>query len=336
MSGANALQEQLEKFWEQLSVPAYEGKVATIDLPSPTGNGPLRLGKTQAGRCLLIPFGKDRHKSFRDDRRSAAVQLVRRPLTVGGGDRWFGELVCHRPELNSIFAAFCADVIVRVTTDPNHEPVDIAAKDLLRWRSLFSGAGRRLGPQQLRGLYAELVVLRRLIAETGGEVETWVGPLKQPHDFAAGGWAVEVKAGGVGETRVRIHGVRQLEPPQGGSLALAHFQVDEDDAGATVPELVAAIREQTGPTPLTHRLELAGYQTADEKHYENLRLHVAQETWYEVDADFPRIISTSFVDGQIPTGVDDLHYDVDFALASPSVLDQARIAQYYDGLRGTT
>jgi hypothetical protein len=283
---------------------------------------------------LLIPFAKDRHKGFRDDRRSAAVQLVRRPLTVDGADRWFGELVCHRPELESIFAAFCADVIARITADPKGEPIVIASNALSRWRSLFSSAGRRLGPQQLRGLFAELVVLRRLISRPGGNVETWTGPLKQPHDFSAGGWAVEVKASGVGETRVRIHGIKQLQPPDSGALALAHLQVDEDDAGQTVPELVAAIRGVCGPTPLMLRLELAGYQTADEKHYENLRLRVVQETWYAVDDSFPRVISTSFAGGQAPEGVDDLHYDVDFALASPIVLEQAAIAAHFDGLRG--
>ena len=161
MSTTNALQAELERFWAQLTAPVEDNKVASIDLPTPTGDGPLRLGKTRAGKTLLIPFSKDKQKTFREDRRSAAVQLTRRPLTLSGGDRWFAELVCQRSELDSVFAAFCADVIVRITSETHQSPPDIALSALARWRSLFSGSGRRLGPQQLRGLFAELTVLSR-------------------------------------------------------------------------------------------------------------------------------------------------------------------------------
>jgi hypothetical protein len=333
MTGTNTLQEQLEGFWAQLSTPVADDKVSALALPSPTGNGPLRLGRTRIGRCLLIPFAKDQHKVFKEDHRSAAVQMTRRPLTIDGTDHWFAELTCHRSELDSVFAAFCADVIVRITADAQYQPPDIAAKALHRWRSLFSGSGRRLGPQQLRGLFAELSVLRRLLSKEGGAVLTWTGPLRKPHDFSLGPWAIEVKASGVGETRVRINGIKQLEPPAHGHLALAHLQVDEDDGGMTVPELVASIREQVGPTPLMLRLELAGYQTLDEKHYENLRLKTLQETWYAVDDDFPRIVAATFPGCQVPVGVDDLRYDVDFSLATPTVLDEGRVEQYFTGLR---
>jgi len=177
------------------------------------------------------------------------------------------------------------------------------------------------------------MVLRRLVDKEGGDILTWTGPLRRPHDFSRGAWAIEVKAGAVGETRIRVHGVKQLEPPGGGRLALGHFQIEEDDAGTTVPELVAAIRERVGPTPLMLRLELAGYQTVDEKHYENLRLRLAQETWYAVDAHFPRIVEESFAGSQVPAGVDDLHYDVDIAAATPTVLDADQVEEYFDALR---
>ncbi len=329
---AALLQEQLTLRWDKLGSPGSEGKVRTIDLPSPTGDGPLLLGRSTAGRSLLIPFGRDEHKAFRDDRRSAAVQLIRRPLEVDGADRWFAELVCMRGELDGVFAAFVADVIARISESPAKRPVRVAAEALAHWRSLFRGARRRLGPQQLRGLFAELVLLRRLAETSDSAVEVWTGPLRKPHDFRLGGWAVEVKAGGVGETRVRIHGVGQLDPPPEGNLALAHFQLAEAEDGETLPEIVAAARELLGPTPLMLRLELAGYQTLDDEHYASTRLRVEQETWYAVDDRFPRIIESSFLDSEIPAGVEAVDYDVDLALASPRVLGASEVARYLAGL----
>ena len=105
------------------------------------------------------------------------------------------------------------------------------------------------------------------------------------------------------------------------------------DGGESVPELVSALRTlATDPLSLLRLLESAGYRVQDGDRYERVRFVVHETLTYAVDDDFPRIVSSSFVHGELPGGVLDLTYRVELANEPPRPLAEAEARAVLDEL----
>jgi len=102
---------------------------------------------------------------------------------------------------------------------------------------------------------------------------------------------------------------------------------EEGGSEQTLPRLIAAAREAVNVDPgalsqFEAALIQAGYSPAHEAEYSRLRLRVIDEMLYQVNESFPRITSQSFPLG-VPTGVEEVRYQVNLSAAAGSVLASA-------------
>jgi hypothetical protein len=185
----------------------------------------------------------------------------------------FLELSTSATSLHRQFYHFAVAVAERVIVDrlPAPEAVALELKcftDLLTEKSL-------LGIERQIGLLGELVFLERLIRVLGpSALDSWLGPLGEPHDFRLQSQEFEVKTT-VAPQRIHIiHGTEQLLPSAGCSLSLISVLLGPPgaDTGFSLAEKVAYLSAGFASTPpLTTRfsaaLESSGYKTADAAQY---------------------------------------------------------------------
>jgi hypothetical protein len=98
-----------------------------------------------------------------------------------------------------------------------------------------------LSPEKQVGLWCELWLLARLIETEGSHVvHSWIGPIREPHDFRFGNIEIEVKGTrGVKRTHL-ISSEEQLNPSDGCELYLLSLQI-EPSGGDDCESLAALV-----------------------------------------------------------------------------------------------
>ncbi|MFJ9075542.1 PD-(D/E)XK motif protein [Streptomyces sp. NPDC102278] len=288
--------------------------VITAKLEIDTPHGALRLGLDGDGlRHLLVPIGPA--AGVEDDVRSAGVRLTTRTLSHDDGlPVRYADIACLRRDLAGTFTGLVADLAGLILAEPDQAP-SLIVRTLHAWRLLLAGASTSWTVPRLAGLFAELRVLEALLDVNPQAVRAWLGPLGCPQDFRGAHHAIEVKAGVAAEGRVvHVHGVDQLETPTGGTLTLAWSRVTESTApGArSVPDLLAACRERIDDLgAFETRLTALGLPGGDGSTIDRVRFLTAEQRWYDVSGDFPRVVPGSFVGGAAPAGVRGVEYRID-------------------------
>ncbi|MFD5867406.1 PD-(D/E)XK motif protein [Corynebacterium sp. NPDC060344] len=221
------------------------------------------------------------------------------------------DIYCVNPSLTRAFDRLAAALIevAGTSTDPVHD----ALKCLGEWKNLFIDRRRRsLTPQQRIGIFAELGVLKDFVdAQQIVETSAWTGPSKAPHDFEFDTMSLEVKAYGAGSDQVTFHGPLQLDTIEGKPLYLCLRQVEEDEAGNTLLELAQEIEDQVeDPQRFRTTLNKIGVLDDDEA-LEHYRYSVVRESLFEVNEQTPRIVASSFADGEFPAAIERLRYSIE-------------------------
>lgn len=312
--------DRLEESWATLTAAQYASDQIRVEhTGTQVSEGAVMAGlDAQGRRYLLVPLS-DRADA-REDRRSAGVQIEIRELTDAGRQRVYAAAVCLVPVLNDIFASLAADMLAALDVAPDR-PGTALLETLDRWRSLLERPDSRLlGPQQLAGLFGELMVLKDIcIRNPLRGLDAWTGPGHDAHDFTAGDLRLEVKATTVREGRmVEVHGVGQLAVPHGSRLWLTYFKLAVSEAGISVPDTVEAIAALgVRRRSLLERLAQAGYDAREAAAYMRPRFEIVERRTYLVDDAFPKIVPESFPSGALPAGVLRLRYEVDLTGEPP-------------------
>ncbi len=211
----------VEEHWSALEARPTTGehRLRVSHLPVTTGEGPIAAAVDHEGHHhLLVPVHS--RTKVRSGLDGPVLRLRKRPLEDEETYQTYADLACLRNDFEDLFTKLCADVLSTVREAPEH-PVKGMYRVLDRWKALFQTQGAALGPEQLAGLFGELLVLDRLLQRDPGAHRLWVGPKGHRHDFSTGLDAIEVKtAVDPSGRRPRIHGLDQLEPPLDGSLHL--------------------------------------------------------------------------------------------------------------------
>ena len=295
--------------WAALEAGHVASALRTTTLPVVADSGALLAAVDSMGRRhLLIPVAIA--DDVIADRRSAAVQILPRRLTVDGAESAFADFVLLDGAFSEQFDLLVEQVLVGVELKPSR-PFAVARSVLERWRGLFK-AGPVLSESAIIGLFGELLVLEELVRQGVGGVALWTGPTGSAQDFHGQGWALEVKTTAAPEGRTfRVHGAAQLDPV-GCELFLVWQRLEPAPDGRSLNEVVAGLLEQVDDEArMQMLLGLVGYRTADAPGYDTPRLQVADQGCFPVAENFPRIIRESFAHGALPAGVSDLHYTVD-------------------------
>ncbi|MFJ6907397.1 PD-(D/E)XK motif protein [Streptomyces griseoluteus] len=329
--------ELLEQHWAALESgrATGENRLRVSQLPVTTQRGPLIAGVDHDGfRHILIPVLT--HRKLRAGLDGPVLRLRKRPLEDDETYQTYADLSCLRTDLNDLFTELCTDTLSAVAALPDN-PVKALYGVLDRWKALFQSHSTPLGPEQLAGLFGELLVLTRLLERDSSAHRMWHGPQGHRHDFVAGKTAVEVKASGVGSgRRARIHGLDQLDPPADGTLCLAWFRLENStapDSGIGFLELLTqALQSCDDESALLELLAGIGYRAVDAERYRTARFEVREERWYRVTPGFPRLTTQVLLAAGVQADVLDVEYTIDLSTGTPTSLDADEVACLIDQL----
>ncbi|MET7675185.1 PD-(D/E)XK motif protein [Streptomyces seoulensis] len=328
--------ELLEQHWVALDAGRVTGenRLRVSQLPVTTHRGPLVAGVDHDGfRHILIPVNT--HRKLRTGLDGPVLRLRKRPLEDDETYQTYADLSCLRTDLNDLFTELCTDALSAVDGLPEN-PVKALYGVLDRWKALFQSHSAPLGPEQLAGLFGELLVLTRLLERDASAHRMWHGPQGHRHDFVAGTTAVEVKASGIGSgRRARIHGLDQLDPPAGGTLCLAWFRLESSaapESGIGFLELLTqALRSCDDESALLELLAATGWRAVDAERYRTARFEVREERWYRVTPGFPRLTTQVLHAAGVPADVLDVEYTIDLS-GTPTTMETDEVVSLLDQL----
>lgn len=327
-----AFRKLIEEVWTALEARPTTGehRLRVSLLPVEADQGSLAAAVDHEGhRHLLVPINTQR--KVRSGLDGPVLQLRKRPLEDEDTYQTYADLACLRGDLNDLFTGLCVDVLDAVEELPGH-PVKALYRVLDRWKALFQTQGPTLGPEQLAGLFGELLVLGEFLERDPSAHRLWLGPKGHRHDFSTGTAAVEVKAGTDGTGRKpRIHGLDQLEAPVDGTLGLVWLglhRVTTSAAGTGFVEQVERILEMCDDeTALLGLLAEAGYRHFEADRYRDVRFAVAEERWYEVGPGFPRLTGGALLSAGLPVSILDVEYTIDLSDDSQAALTRDEVSQ---------
>jgi hypothetical protein len=290
--------------------------------------GPVELGVDAAGRRhLLVPLLPG--EAVAEDRDGRGVQLWRLKLD----QQAVLSLVCITPALHPIFERLATEVLRDAVSAAS--PARRITELVTEWKELLAPGGRSetISNERLAGLIGELLCLERIVQRDDlRRVDSWSGPSGHQHDLLYGPHAVEVKALLSREGRiVTVNSVDQLSPAPAKTLHLVVIRLlpapADGRAAETLPAVVKRILDSgANATELYRRLKATGYTPADEDGHRDRAFMVTEFRVYEASAnDFPRIVRSSFVGGDIPAGTMRLSYSLDLTNEPPVPLTQAEV-----------
>ncbi|MGV9403763.1 PD-(D/E)XK motif protein [Streptomyces sp. NPDC003667] len=331
----DAHRQVVQERWAALEAEKTIGehRLRVAQLPVATPQGPLTAGVDHEGfRHLLVPI--QTHRKVRTSLDGPVLQLRKRPLEDDKTYQMYADLACLRSDLNDLFTNLCVDALDAVASLPEN-PVKALYGVLDRWKALFQSNGAPLGPEQVAGLFGELLVLQRLIERDPSAHRLWRGPGGHPHDFAAKKSAVEVKTTtAVTGRRTRIHGLDQLDAPGGGTLALAWFRLEKPDgeeSGVGLLELLNQVLHSCDDEiALLEMLAAVGYRPVDAGRYQGFRFAIREEAWYRVVPELPRLTTRTLLDAGVPISVLDVEYTIDLPIDHPTVMTDDEVVRFLD------
>lgn len=335
----DSIRHLIDRHWWELESAAVsaERRLRVSELPVETSKGKLAAAVDHDGhRHLLVPIASN--QAVRRGLEGPALVLRRRPLEDENTYQVYADLGCLRSDLNDLFTMVCADV-AKATEKLPENPLKVLHRVLDRWKTLFQTAGAPLGPEQIAGLFGELLVLLELLQRDSSAHRLWSGPTGHHHDFSDGHYALEVKAttSMIGR-QARIHGLEQLQEPRSGSLYLVWLRLlrNPEGEGENVVTLVERSLELCDDeSALMSLLSEVGYRQADADFYRDFRFTVDEQRWYVVDTDFPKLTPAGLTNSS-PTGVSDVSYTIDLSTEPPVPLDADVVETHLNRMVGSS
>jgi hypothetical protein len=325
---------------EQVTPPGHIGRVIRRVRPDAHCDIFLGLAKPSNHRMVVLPLAEASLSSLDDLPTSRGVEArIARPGDDGAEVSL--ELVLMDPRAADIFTALAADVAGAAAVEPNEaRAVSAFVGRLRRWQRFLKESGPGgLEPEQQRGLFGELWLMRHLLLDVFGpavSVAAWTGPSHAAHDYQLGRGAIEVKTSVTKQDQhLSIASERQLDATGLGVLFVFHLSLDEHrNAGSSLVELIEDLRAHLASTPeaplFEDRLFDAGYMDAQSPLYANPGYTVRESNFFRVTRDFPRI-----VEADLRPGVADVRYAISVAeckhhVEAPDVA-LGELADHHDG-----
>lgn len=261
-----------------------------------------------------------------DDAHAPALRAKGLEITIGRhrvmleDEADYIDIACIDDSGFEIFAFFSLDLIDRLTSRPFEARTKVTVDTLFRWRWFWDTPAVRMLKHVAVGLFGELWFLYRHVGVTPASVDAWHGPDSSRHDFQWPNVSVEVKAttyGGGDSIVHHITSLDQLADPESGCLYLYSLKLRRDElASNTLAILVERCSDLLEPYPqaldaFNQKVAKYGYNPADGPSTQ-IPYRIVEETIYEVDSEFPRIIVDSFVNG-VPVGVLKVSYGIDMS-----------------------
>jgi len=325
--------EELEETWAILASidPGTQGlRVREVPEAFKGSSAALFALDGDGARHALLPISEE--CEVKEDRVSSGVQIVAHRLLDEGTPRIFVDLHCRKPHLNAAFTQLVAEVISVWRTKALRAD-DACIEVVNKWRQLLDRA-KPTAPDAatLQGVFGELWIVRELVRRNAGALRFWTGPHGLPHDFRCSGSSLEVKTITGNKWACQIHGLEQLAAPPDATLHLAVVKTEYSESGVSIAELAEDIIALGASRPhLASLLESYGIREESLSTI-GARLSVVDSRFYEVNEQFPRLVTADLIRGQLASGVIKLSYTIDLSCADLRPLSDAEKEQLLEAM----
>lgn len=305
--------------WEQIAEPRSDYNVRRV---SDTTGIPLYWGKDAAGqRLFIIELEGDHAYQYRRD----VTRLNGISVDLRNGDNEKQQrlvLTLSRNVDSDLFLGLCETLNSSLASVTDSAvALSVTLQHLKRWKAFLAGKkARLLTTEEIRGLFAELYVLRqlylcRLTQEEA--VDAWCGPDDSHQDFIFGNVAIEVKSlSGRERSSVRISSEDQLEALVDRLFLMTVRLIDMPDAetARSLNDSVALIEQELVTAEAIEQFseKIAGCGYAALPDYDRPRFTVGSTNGYAVTDEFPKIIRS-----RISKGLFHVTYDIQLEVISP-------------------
>ena len=321
----------LEDLWarvrEQNELPAFGGfRSAPLEGFS-WEHGNILVGDDRDGlRHVLIPVPEDENRILEKSTRGVQIRVVELESESANSPDYYLDVGCRVEGLAGLFASLCADILREVIRAPA-DAISVCIKVFERWRELLAReSSGHLSIGELAALLGELLVLERIARLTPDSLGGWAGPDGGRHDFVSGSCDLEVKTSlRSGGRTATISSIDQLEIDPPADLFLTFISLRSTPGrGENVPAVIQRILGLGVDQHILYRkLAACSYIAADEDHYRPAGFEVREFLVYEVGADFPRLSSSSFKEGEPVREIGKITYEVDLSGDSPEPMGDA-------------
>ncbi|MEZ5367527.1 MAG: PD-(D/E)XK motif protein [Bryobacterales bacterium] len=300
--------------WDDIQKPDADYNVRRL----PAADGPaLYWGRDSEGRCLFIlELNGDHAAQFQQNR--VSVHGIRIEMRLLDASRIQGLVLTLEQQVDrDLFLGLCQTLAASVAgeADPS-VALSIALIHLKRWKAFMAGRkSRLLTPEELRGLFAELLFLRamyRTNTDHAAAVQSWCGPEGLHQDFVFADRAVEIKAvSGRERSAVRISSEDQLETACERLFLMIYrlSEMPDSEQAISLNQLVqlveSEIQDAAAREDLSAKLAACGY--VELREYDTPRLLVTGQRAYRVLDDFPRLVRSG-----LPQGIARVGYEIEF------------------------
>ena len=197
-------------------------------------------------------------------------------------------------DLKSTFISFVQNLINEISNCPAGQSAqELFINHIRHFYQLFEKKENpKLSNTQIRGLFAELSFLEKIITDKNPEdpIEYWKGPHNGLHDFEIGNDLYEIKSH-AGTNIIRVLNEDQLAPDHSGNLYLIAYPILESEQGVTINEKINKIKLLLSSNVLIDKLYRylndAGYFVTHSKYYEKLLLIADQPGCFKINQNFP-------------------------------------------------
>ena len=222
------------------------------------------------------------------------------------------------PELTDIFILFIEDLIEKLKhISSSKDALVVVSQRINYWKRLFGKfTGGLLTPQQQRGLFGELYLLKELlendISNSKYILESWLAPSGTNQDFYFGKIAVEVKTSKSNNPSIKISNEYQLDSSTLESLYLVFYNLNEyPNDENTLLSLINEIRSllnsiQDSLNIFNANIDLLGISQELEDEYNKTGYSIRNERYYRINSDFPKITTRN-----IDEAISKVSYDID-------------------------
>lgn len=303
--------------WDAISIPKIDFNVRLVALRTAV---PCFWGRDATGSCLFIMELEGDHRAVL---RKEGVRL--RGIGVDlrsdqeGGQRFV--LTLQQQVDRDLFEGLCNTLAIALThPSDSASSLGVALAHLRRWKRFLSGRGQQLSPEEIRGLYAELIFLLELLDHGMADTEAtsaWRGPERSHQDFIYGDIAVEIKSlAGTERNEVRISSEDQLESLNDKLYLRIYRLTDAPDASdsrslnGVVNAAYAALANSDAVDALDRKLAAYGY--APLPAYDKPSFVVSSVLTHLVQGAFPRVVRS-----KLPGGIDHVSYDIRLEAIEP-------------------
>lgn len=297
--------------WDVIAEPRTDYNVRRV---ADTMGIPFYWGKDTAGQCLFIIELEGNHTSqYRCD----VTRLNGINIDLRNGENESQQrlvLTLERNVDSDLFLGLCETLITSLATVMDSAvALSVTLQHLKRWKAFLAGkTARILTNEEIRGLFAELYVLRQLYLKRlrqNDAVNAWCGADGAHQDFIFGNIAIEVKSlSGRERSSVRISSEDQLEALVD-SLFLVTVQLNDmpdTESALSLNGMVALIDQElsSGEAIELFSQKIADFGYAALADYDKPRFTIGSVNGYKVTEQFPKIIRSQISQGLIHVAYD--------------------------------